>query len=173
MTRFLIILLIIVSGCTMSRKVNKAETLTSEKGSLVNDTKTSIMDKGLTITTRDLDSCVNTPAESVNGASVGRSVRIVVNGDTLTATYDPNKNTTSASYTAKSHKIPVHVHEVIQKQNYVVQVVDKKLDSTYNNSKRETSKVVDSHTSFVLFCIIAFVVIIALVFLALKYFHIL
>jgi hypothetical protein len=149
---FLFVLMIIlimtfISGCSISRKMNKEHSITQESGKVSTDTKTSLTDKSTTRITEHTNDTVKTPGVNIQGESLGTYLQTVVNGDTLFAKYEPKTNTITAEYIGTPKKVPVKSTKTTEINNNIQKEESKKSDSSYKNKEDNLSKQVDQKTA--------------------------
>lgn len=168
---FLYVTFLLITGCSASRHVEKTNTKASDERTASIDTKTTLEDKTLTTVTETIDTAIAIPGVNIAGESAGRSVTTIVNGDTLTAKYDPVKNVIRAQFTAKPRRTPVQGVKRTEIQADVKQQVVQSVDSTRITKSSTTTKDKTFKTSWVWFGIGILLLIAAAAYVLFRYFR--
>jgi hypothetical protein len=114
----------------MTRKVNKVENKSSDESSVSTDTKVSTEDKTFSKVTETIDTTIVIPGIKLQSESTGQNTQVIMNGDTLKASYDPIKNIINAQFTGTSKSINVQKEKKTEIQANIKKEEVKSSDSS-------------------------------------------
>ena len=134
---------ILLSGCKVQREVAKHSEKSDQNVTVSNEVKVDHNQVSTTKTTERINDVVETPPVNVSASSVGTAVTTVVNGDTLSARYDPVMNTINAQFTGKPKSVPVKKEVITESTVKTNTQVQSKSDSTGQTSTAATDKQVE------------------------------
>jgi 3-dehydroquinate synthetase len=166
-----LICLLLLSSCSMTRKVNKQENKSSDESSVSADTKSSLEDKTTTKITETANQPTVIPGTKLQSENTGMNTMTVVDGDTLKAKYDPKKNIISVVYHSKPKTVSTPINKVTEIQSNVKKNETTSVDSA---STKITESVVvqkDTKRSYVIFGIGGLLLLAGAGFVAYKYFR--
>lgn len=167
---FFFVAIIMLSGCSLQRQVNKTENKTTEQYNTTESTTTKLEDKTLTSVTETIDTAIVVPGARMVAESAGTMVTAIVDGDTLTANYDKGTNVIRAHFTSAPKIQTFSGTRKTTIQADVALDVSTKIDSSSIVKKDFTTKQKTSKTSYVLFGLGGLIVLLIVLYLLNKRF---
>jgi hypothetical protein len=164
-----IVLLLCLPSCSISRKVNKQEISTVDNQKGLSDTKSTVTDKSVIVTTETTKGETVVPGVKVQSESTGMTTESVVDGNVITATYDKVTNTIKTAFTGKPVKVPVVTVKKTETQADVQKVETAKVDTSKVSKSDIVVKDKDSKTSYIVFGIVGLVLLVGIGFVIYKY----
>lgn len=131
-----------LTSCS-SRHVQKSQAKQTEQISESSSTKAHTEDHSVITETKTTAADITVPGTKLQSESTGVTTRLVVDGDTLEATYDPGKNVTKAAFKSQPKKVPVQETTTKTVQNDIHQDTELKKDSTAKTTSETSSKEVE------------------------------
>lgn len=166
-----LLILMTMFGCSSQRKVSKQTVREKDTMTASTETKSDIRDKTVTTISESYDTTVPIPGVKVQSASTGTQTQAVIDGDTLTAKYDPVNNVIQAQFSAPKRSVKVQAKRHTEIKADVVQVVETKNDTTATHEAVSVTKDKESKSSWVVFGIAGMLILAGAIFIALKYFR--
>lgn len=165
----LLLVILLVAGCSTTRKVQKREIKASNEVTVQTDTKERTTDKTVTTVTEQRDTVIFIPGVKIVSEASGVETWTTHQGDTLTAVYDPVRNVITAKVVTGKKPVTVKVNKVTEIRADIVKEVEVKKDSTAKAETVVNEKNVDVKREAVTITIVAGVVLLLIAFAFLKY----
>lgn len=166
-----LLILLVMFGCSSQRKVSKTTEKQRDTMTASTQVKTETSDKTVTVRTESFDTTATLPGIKVQSESSGVNTQTVVGDDTLTAQYDPVKNVIKAAFTAPKRTVKVQGKRTEEIKADVQQVVEVKEDTTATHESLIETKDKQSKSSWVVFGIAGMLILVGVIYLALRYFR--
>lgn len=165
------LILLMLSGCSSQRKVSKQTVKEKDTMTATTQTKSDTRDKTVTTISESFDTAVTVPGVKVQSVSTGTQTQAVINGDTLTARYDPVQNVIQAQFTAPKRTVQVQAKRNTEIKADVQQVVESLKDTTATHETVSVTKDKQSKSSWVVFGIAGLLILAGVVYIAFRYFR--
>ena len=164
-----VIIMLLLSGCSIQRHVEKTETKTLDQQNGLSDIKTHVDDKTITRIKETGNGDVVVPGTKLQSESIGSETKVIVDGDTLLASFDKKTNVIKALYKGSQKKISVPIDRETTIESNVNTDQTSKIDTSSVHKSDVTIKKKDSKTSYVLFGIGGLVLLVGLGYVAYRY----
>ena len=168
----ILVLVLLISGCSMPRKINKTENKALEQRSATINTTESLEDKTLTTITKKIDTTIVTPGTKFYGESTGTSIETIIDGDTLKANYDKITNVIRAQFTSAPKKNVVLQNITTMIQANVKRDVSTQIDSSSVVKTESTTKIKETKTNYIIFGLGALILLLVILYFLNKRFKV-
>ena len=150
-TLLLLLMIVFASSCKITRQIDKQKTETTTELNASSDTRITTDDQTKTTITEKVDTSVVIPGTKISGESIGNKVTTIIDGDTLTASYDKVTNTIKAHFSSGPKLQSIHKDKVTEIQSNVKKDEVVNTDTSLITETKTEVKKKESKTNYVWF----------------------